>query len=64
MHSSESLKDSTSNDTVLACESQGEGNKEICKIATSPDISKDEFNSLSDLVIDNNAENEEEEEKK
>ena len=62
--STESPKDSNSNDTVLACESQGEGNEELHKIATSADISKDEFDSLSDLVIDDNAENEEEEEKK
>ena len=62
--SSESPKDSTSNGTVLACESQGEGNEEIHKIATSAVISKDEFDSLTDLVIDDNAENEEEEEKK
>ena len=61
---SESMEDSSSNDTVLTCESQGEGNEEICKIESSADISKDEFNNLSDLVIDENAENEEEEEEK
>ena len=61
---SESMEDSSSNDTVLACESQGEGNEEIRKIGSSADISKDEFDSLSDLVIDENAENEEEEGKK
>ena len=56
----ESTEDCSSNETVLACESQGEGNKEIHKIGSSADISKDEFNSVSDLVIDENAENEEE----
>ena len=61
---SESMEDSGSNDTVLACESQGEGNEEIHKIESSADISKDEFDSLSDLVIDENTENEEEEGKK
>ena len=64
VNGSESMEDSSSNDTVLACESQGEGNEEIHKIESSADISKDEFDSLSDLVIDENAENEEEEEKK
>ena len=58
---SESTEDCSSNETVLACESQGEGNEEICKIESSADISKNEFDSVSDLVIDENAENEEEE---
>ena len=36
----------------------------VCKMESSADISKDEFDSVSDLVIDENADNEAEEGKK
>ena len=59
--SSESMQDCSSHETELACESQGEGQEEIRKIETSADISKDEFDSVSDLIIDETGENEAEE---
>ena len=66
VHSSESTEDCSSNERVLVCENQGKDNvqEEISKIESSGDISKDEFDSVSDLVIDENDDNEAEEGKK
>ena len=36
----------------VACKDEGEGKEEIRKMESSGDISKDEFDSVSDLVID------------
>ena len=36
----------------VTCKDKGEGKEEICKMESSIDISKDEFDSVSDLVID------------
>ena len=35
----------------VACKDEGEGKEEICKMESLGDISKDEFDSVSDLVI-------------
>ena len=58
--SSESTEDCSSNERVLVCENQGECkvHEEICKIESSIDISKDEFDSVSNLVKDKNGDNE------